>query len=276
VIPLSVVYKNELDVDMEKEIKQLLRTKWMGHNVIYKECVDSTNIQAKQLGEAGVLEGTVVVARRQTAGKGRRGRNWMSPEGNCYFSILLRPDIHAERASRLTLVVALALSKAIRDVTGLDIQIKWPNDVVVAGKKLCGILTESSIDVDGLQYVVVGIGVNANQLMFDEELRDIATSVRLQLGEEIDCCELIAGCMNHFEDLYEVFLQTQDLTCLMEEYNRLLVNQNQKVRIIDKEERIGVALGINEMGELQVKMSDGVVENVISGEVSVRGVYGYV
>lgn len=261
---------------MTERIKQYLRTAWLGNNIIYEESMDSTNTRAKMLGKENVMNGTIVVTDRQTAGRGRRGRDWVSPSGNCYFSLLLRPSIHTENASRITLVAALALAEAISGVSGLDVQIKWPNDVVVNGKKLCGILTESSADVNGLKYVVVGVGINVNQEMFDRSIEDMATSIALQTGRMTDCAQLIGEFLNCFEKLYDLFLKTEDLSALMESYNCLLVNCNKEVRIIDQSERIAIALGINELGELLVRDANGNVDTILSGEVSVRGLYGYV
>lgn len=261
---------------MIKQIKKYMKTKWLGSNMIYEEWMDSTNTRAKGIGEENVMNEAVVVTKKQTAGRGRRGRNWISPEGNCYFSVLVKPNIQVENASVITLVAALALTQAVKNVMELNVQIKWPNDVVVNGKKLCGILTESSIDADGLKYVVIGVGVNANQKQFDAEIESMATSIVLQTGETVDCAHVIGEFLNCFENLFEVFLNTEDMTELMDQYNLLLVNRDREVRIIDQSERIGTAIGINEKGELLVRGADGDVEAVISGEVSVRGLYGYV
>lgn len=261
---------------MTERIRQCLHTSWLGNNIIYEAFMDSTNLRAKALGKENVTDGTIVVTEQQTAGRGRRGRDWVSPQGNCYFSLLLRPSIRTENASRITLVAALALAEMITNMSGLYVQIKWPNDIVVNGKKLCGILTESSIDGDGLEYVVVGIGINVNQETFDVSIEDMATSIALQTGRATDCARIIGEFLNCFEQLYEQFVQTEDLSALMERYNDLLVSRNQEVRIIDQNERVTVALGINESGELLVRDADGNVESILSGEVSVRGLYGYV
>lgn len=261
---------------MIETIKRYLKTNWLGSYIIYEDTMDSTNTRAKVLGEENVMNGAVVVTKKQTAGRGRRGRNWISPEGNCYFSILLKPDMQVENASMITLVAALALAQAIENVTKLVVQIKWPNDVVVDGKKLCGILTESRVDANGLKYVVVGVGVNANQKEFDTEIESMATSLTIQSGRDVDCAKIISEFLNCFENVFDSFLQTEDMSMLMEQYNLLLVNRNREVRIIDRNERIGTAIGINEKGELLVKSADGQPETVISGEVSVRGLYGYV
>lgn len=261
---------------MKERIKECLQTKWLGKNIIYEERIDSTNLLAKKIGEENVMSGTVVVAEQQTAGRGRRGRAWVSPEGNCYFSVLLRPQIHVEHASRLTLVAALALAEAIMGVSSIQVQIKWPNDIVVNGRKLCGILTESSLDGNGLKYVVIGVGINVNQQEFDIAISDIATSIFAENGQLTDCACLIAAFLNCFECYFEQFVMTEDLLGLQERYNELLVNCNREVRILDVEEWSGVALGINEKGELLVRNHMGEVKTVLAGEISVRGIYGYV
>ena len=269
--------KNKPDIMNEMQIREHLYAKWIGNTIIYEEKMDSTNIRAKRLGEQNAENGTVVVTQYQTAGRGRRGNTWISPVGNCYFSLLLRPEILAERASMLTLVTALALAKTIRQVTDLETMIKWPNDIVVNGKKLCGILTESSTDLENIHYVVVGIGINCNQTEFSKEIAEMATSVRLETGIEVNRSKLLGTFLSMFETYYETFLETEDLSKMLEDYNNLLVNRGREVKIIEKEkERILTAVGIDENGGLLVEDKQGKQETIISGEVSVRGLYGYV
>lgn len=269
--------KNKLDIMNEMQIQKYLHTKWLGNTIIYEEKMDSTNIWAKRLGEQKAENGTVVVTQYQTAGRGRHGNVWISPVGNCYLSLLLKPKILVERASMLTLVSALAVAKTIRQIAKLDTMIKWPNDIIVNGRKLCGILTESSTDMQFINYVVVGIGINCNQTEFVEEIEQMATSIRLETGKEVDCAELLGTFLNIFEEYYETFLETQDLSKMMEEYNNLLVNRGKEVKILEREkERILTAIGIEENGELLVEDKQGKKEKIISGEVSVRGLYGYV
>lgn len=268
----------EPDALSETGIRGYKNTKWLGDAIIYKDSMDSSNTQAKRLGENGAENGTLVVTDCQTAGKGRRGRSWVSPTGmNCYFTVLLRPDILAEKASMITLVAALALAKAIKETTQLDTMIKWPNDVIANGKKLCGILTESSTDLEYINYVVVGIGINCNQTEFPDEIKETASSIRLEIGKKVNRCQLLGSFLTHFESYYEIFLETEDLSGLEREYNSLLVNRNREVKIIEKErERVLTAIGIDKTGALLVKDAEGNQEAIISGEVSVRGLYGYV
>ena len=268
---------SEPDIINEMRIREYMNTKWMGKNIIYLPVTDSTNTQAKRLGEEGAEHGTLVVTQCQTAGRGRRGRSWESPEGNIYFTFILRPDVEVSRASMITLVSALALAKAIEKVTGLNTQIKWPNDVVANGKKLCGILTESSTDLEYINYVVVGIGINVNQASFPDELTDKASSLLLELGHGVDRGAVLGEFLNRFEAYYEIFIETEDMSGLIDTYNELLVNCDREVKIIEKDrERILKAIGIDENGGLIVENPEGVRESIISGEVSVRGLYGYV
>lgn len=267
----------EPDVIDEMRIQEYLHTKWLADTIIYSKEMDSTNIQAKKLGENEAVNGTLVVTELQTAGRGRRGRTWVSPEGNCYFSFLLRPDVLADRASMITLIAAMGLAKAIKQVSRLDTMIKWPNDVVANGKKICGILTESSTDLEYINYVVVGIGINVNQTEFPEEIRKTASSIRLETGEIVNRARLLGAFLDAFEEYYEIFLKTEDLTFLAEEYNSLLINRGKEVKLIEHEkERVLKAVGIDVKGGLIVEDGQGNQETIISGEVSVRGLYGYV
>lgn len=269
---------SEPDSLCEETISDYLQTKWLGRELIYQEEIDSTNAKAKRIGEENGSNGTVVVADSQTSGRGRRGKNWISPKGlNIYFSMLLRPDLLAGRASMITLVAAMALADAVKKETDLQVQIKWPNDVIVNGKKICGILTESSTDMEYVNYVVVGIGVNCNQDQFEEEIKEIASSLILESGQKVNRNRLLATFLLSFEKYYSKFLETEDLSKLIEEYNSLLVNCNQQVRIIEGDkERILKAIGIDKSGALIVENEKGEKEAIVSGEVSVRGVYGYV
>lgn len=266
------------DVYNESEIKSLLRTEWAGRELVFLDEVDSTNNEVKRLAEHGAPEGLLVVADQQNTGKGRRGRNWASPKGSgIWMSFLLRPSFEPYHASMLTLVAAMAVEEAVRSICGLECGIKWPNDIVVDGRKICGILTEMSTDVDSIQYVVVGIGINANTESFPEEIRATATSLRLAAGFPVNRAALAAEVMNAWEKYYGRFLETLDFGELKEEYNLRLVNRGRQVRVLaPKGEYSGIARGINDAGELLVELEDGSVRTVMSGEVSVRGIYGYV
>lgn len=266
------------DVVTESEIKSRLETEWAGNTVVYAEVVDSTNNLAKRLGEEGKSHGTLAIAEEQTAGKGRRGRSWSAPPGfGIWMSLLLRPNLNPSCASMLTLVSGLSVTRAIEEVTGLKVQIKWPNDIVYEGKKICGILTEMSAEMEGIHYVVVGIGINVNIEEFPEELKQKATSLKIICGKKIDRVEIVTAFLKYFESDYSKFLKTEDLELLKTDYEYRLVNLNQKVNILDgKKGYIGTAIGIEKDGGLLVEKEDKSVIAVTSGEVSVRGVYGYV
>lgn len=268
------------DVMTQEELESLLdgRTKWAGQHVVYSDEIDSTNIKAKQLGEEGASHGTLIVADMQTAGRGRRGRGWDSPSGSSiYMSIMLRPKFPPVKAPMLTIVMAYSVARALRTCTGLDVQIKWPNDIILNGKKIVGILTEMSTEIDYINHVVIGVGINVNTETFPEEIADKATSLRIEIGEVQKRAPIVAEIMSEFEKCYEEFEKQEDLSFIQEEYNKLLVNCGKDVCILGaKESYQAHALGINETGELIVRREDGSKETVYAGEVSVRGVYGYV
>jgi BirA family biotin operon repressor/biotin-[acetyl-CoA-carboxylase] ligase len=265
------------DVFTGAELRSLLNTRWVGHNLVFLEQVDSTNEEAKRQAEKGAPDGTLVAAAEQSAGKGRRGRTWISEKGTgVWMSLLLRPDFPPECASMLTLVAAMAVEKGISRVTGVDGQIKWPNDVVIEGKKVCGILTEMSTEMECIHYVVVGIGINVGTEEFPEEIRDLATSLYLSTQKKVKRAVLAAAVAEAWEFYYEQFLKSGDLRFLMEEYNERLVNRGREVKVLALDGGyMGISQGINEKGELLVE-TGGMVRTVISGEVSVRGIYGYV
>lgn len=266
------------DILTKEELSSMIDTEWAGQTVYYFDQIDSTNIRAKQLGEGGVPHGTLIVAGQQNAGRGRRGRTWESPPGvSIYMSIVLRPEMSPVKAPMLTLVMALSAADSLKEYTGLDVQIKWPNDVVLNGKKLVGILTEMSTEMDYINHVVIGVGINVNTERLPEELEEKATSLRLETGRIIRRSEIIASIMKRFEENYQLFMETQGLRQMQEKYNSLLINREKEVRILGaKEEYTAYALGINEKGELLVRRDNGKIETVLAGEVSVRGVYGYV
>ena len=246
--------------------------------IYYFDELDSTNVKIKELAIGGAEHGTVVVADKQTAGKGRRGRTWESPAGtNLYFSILLRPTFATEKAPMLTLVMAYSAAKAIREHLHMEAMIKWPNDLVLEKKKICGILTEMTLNGMDIDHIVVGTGINVNLTEFPEELRGTATSLFLEKGTEIDRKVLLEKVLQEFWKQYELFVEKQNLSYLQKEYNAMLVNCGKEVCVLEPEnEYRAIAQGINGAGELLVTKTDGSEAVVYAGEVSVRGIYGYV
>ena len=266
------------DLMTEAEIKSLMHTDWVAKEVLYFDTIDSTNIKALELAEKGYPSGTLVVADKQESGKGRRGRSWVSPSGTGIFmTLMIKPDINPNNASMLTLVAALAVAKAITSVTGEEALIKWPNDIVVNGKKVCGILTEMNAQFDYINHIVVGIGINVHNESFPEEISQMASSLMIEAGgKRFHRAQIIAETMSYFEQYYDTFLKTQDLSALVREYDELLVNRNKSVRVLDPKEPFdGKAMGITPKGELIVDTWES-RKLVSSGEVSVRGIYGYV
>lgn len=265
------------------EIASRRQTEWAGRKLYYLDATGSTNTDAKRLGEEGEPHGTVVVADVQTAGKGRRGRSWQTLPGTALsFTLLLRPDFAPDKASMITLVMALSVAEAVEEVSGTSAGIKWPNDIVMNRKKICGMLTEMTMtpEMDEIQYVVVGAGINVNNASaeeFQEEVRSVATSLRMETGRQYNRAALLNQTLMRFEDNYATFLKTLDLSGLRECYEKHLLNQGSQVRVLDPAgEYVGVAEGIDLKGELIVVRENGEKTPVYAGEVSVRGLYGYV
>lgn len=244
------------------------------------DTLDSTNKKAIEMAKNGCEDGTLITADVQQAGVGRRGRSWSSEKGTgIYMTMVLRPDMDTCHVSMLTLVAAMAVAKVLEDCAVFPEKtpcIKWPNDIVLNKKKICGILTELGLKGTEIEYVVVGIGINVSNQLFSEEIRETASSILLETGQNIDREWLITNIWNQFGVFYEKFLYTQDFSELKEEYETYLINKNQQVNVLDPAGSYkGTAIGITKKGELIVDTEEG-QRFVSSGEVSVRGIYGYV
>ena len=261
-----------------EEILSRMDTQWAGKNISYFECIDSTNTEASRQAENGAISGTLVVAEEQGKGKGRRGRSWMTKPGSAIaMSLIVRPDIAPDRASMVTLVMGLAVAKACRECYSIEAKIKWPNDIVVNGRKISGTLTEMSSEIDYIKYLVIGTGINTHVEHFPEELSKTAASLHRIIGRVPDRAELISCCMKWFEVYYDKFVETQDFSLLKNDYNGMLAGVGGAVRVLEPgNEYTGISRGIDERGELLVERQDGELKSVYAGEVSVRGVYGYV
>lgn len=238
------------------------------------DTVDSTNTVCKNLAAQGAPSGTAVIARRQTAGRGRMGRSFESPEGlGLYLSVLWRPEGTPEDLLPLTPMAAVSTAMAIRRVTGAPVRIKWPNDLVLEGRKLAGILTEASLSGRGVDHVVIGIGVNLRQRPddFSPEVARIATSLEAQ-GYPADRAALETALA---EALCQAFGHLHTPEVYAADYRRLCLNLGQTLRIPDTGETV-TALDIDRQYGLVVRRRDGTVDTLRCGEVSVRGLYGYV
>jgi len=266
------------------EIESHIQTAWAGRTLYYYASIDSTNLRAGLLAEEGAPEGTLVVADEQSAGRGRRGRNWESPAGkNLYFTLLLRPKIAPDKASMLTLVMALSVAEAVKmlrhDDAACTVGIKWPNDILVNGRKICGILTEMSLSMkkDCIDHLIIGVGVNVRRQNFPDEFGSHAGALDEFFDPPVSRSELLAKILYAFENAYKAFLEEESLKRLKSSYEAVLANYGRNVRVLDpKGEYEGIARGIRDTGELIVELDDGTTKDVYAGEVSVRGIYGYV
>lgn len=265
------------DIIDGNEILPLLTTKYMGKNFIHYDKVDSTNVECRKECNNNPIEGTVIVAEEQASGKGRLGRSWVSPKGTgIWMSIVLTPKISPIMAPRSTLIGAAAVYTALKDM-GIPVGVKWPNDIIINGKKICGILTEMNAEIERINYVIMGIGINVNMDSFPEELKEKATSLKIELGNEIDRKKLVAAILNNLENYYDDFKNTGDISRVIEICREGSLLINKEVRLINgNDEVICTVLDIDEDGELIVRYKDGTLGRVMSGEVSVRGIYGYI
>jgi BirA family biotin operon repressor/biotin-[acetyl-CoA-carboxylase] ligase len=251
------------------ELRPLLGTHDLGQVLHCREEVSSTSDLAKELAEAGAAHGEVVIAERQTAGRGRRGRGWSSPPGkNLYFSVVLRPDLPPQRAAEITLVASVALCRAVREA-GVAAGIKWPNDLVVGGRKLCGILTEMAADPDRVQWVVLGVGVNLNARPedFPDEFRAVATSLAAERGRPVPRALFTAAALSLLEEWLDRHA-AEGFGPVREEWRALSDTLGRAVRVrVGDEEVEGVAEDVDEAGALLVR-SGGGLRRVLSGDVT--------
>lgn len=260
------------------EIEAYLQTKWLGRQLEYKETVTSTNeiAKARAMTSTGAVNGLVCVAEEQTGGHGRLSRGWFSPYGKgLWFSMVLTPSFLPEKAPKCTLLAAVAVVKAINQYAGVDATIKWPNDILLHGKKLVGILTEMNAEFGHINYVVIGIGVNVcvPRAMVPKELRASAISLTDVAKEKINRTELLAAVLKNFEELYEMVLQEgfDQILTLWRHYSSTL---NQEVKVVAPDETyVGTAVDIDNDGLLMVKRQDGKLTKVVAGDVSIRAVH---
>ncbi len=268
------------DILNEYEIKYGLDTKIIGNRIEYFREIDSTNKYAKKVAYEGCEEGYLIVANSQTLGRGRLGRTWQSAENKgIWMSIVLKPQIAPQDIHIITLGASIAVSKAIKISTGIETGIKWPNDIILNQKKTCGILTEMNAEVERVNFIVLGIGINVNQdeQDFDEEIKDKATSLKINtLDKKI---------INRSDIIKEVLLQLEEIYFMIKEgktseiinmWKALSVTMGKKVRVESKEYvYIGKAVDVLGDGRLIIECDDGQMREVLSGEISVRGIMGY-
>lgn len=261
--------KKKPDLLLPREIKRHLNTLRLGKSIEYLARVDSTNRRAKEMGLQGALEGTLVVAEEQTRGRGRLDRQWFSPRGGIWFSILLRPDLSPQQAPLLTLLTSLAGVKGIKNATGYSLYIKWPNDLFWQGKKAAGILTEINAEMDRINFVVVGVGINANirHDHFPEDISSEAISLMEEEGESVSRPKLLATFLNEMEKMYDQ-AQVEGFKELIGEWKKYSTTLGKRVEVKTPRGTIkGKAVDINEEGALMVEKEGGGVIQLLSGDV---------
>lgn len=258
------------------EVLPGLTTRNFGRQLEYRESVGSTNDLAKQMARAGAPEGLLVVADEQTAGKGRLGRAWTTPKGSALaMSLILRPQLPPVHAPRITLVAAVAVAEAVREVTGLEAGIKWPNDLQIAGRKFCGILTEMEAEIERVSFVVCGMGMNVNLPpdALPEEFRASATSLLAELGAPVARVALVQAVMARFESAYGDLISGR-FDAVLDRWRALSITLGQPVRVLSvtgEPALEGVAEAVDEEGALLVRESaSGKLRRVLAGEVSLR------
>lgn len=256
-----------------QEILSRLQTRWLGHNICYRDSIDSTNTLAKGLANEGCPNGLVVVAEEQGAGKGRLSRGWISPYAKgIWFSVVLKPPFLPQEASKCTLLAAVAVVKAVNKIAGVHAAIKWPNDILLMGRKLVGILTEMNAEFGHINYVVIGTGINTNATPDDypEDVKDIAVSVADAATEQFTRVDLLCDILKNMEDLYEKAL-LDGFAPILEEWRKYSCTLGQEVKVMATDcTYFGKAEDIDEDGLLIVRKVDGTLEKVMAGDVSIR------
>jgi BirA family biotin operon repressor/biotin-[acetyl-CoA-carboxylase] ligase len=256
-----------------ERLQEGLRTKRLGKSILFSSQVESTNDLAKELATNGASEGTVVIAETQTCGRGRLGREWVSPFGGLWFSVILRPELKPSETVGLVFVAGLAVTEILHELYGLEAETKWPNDVLVNGKKICGVLAETKTTGKKVNYVIVGVGVNVNfdaAKVFAEEVRKTAVSVENVLGKKIELEELFKAVLEKLEEFYELFLR-EGFDSILKEWKKYAGFLSHQVEVTSGTEKlVGLALDIANNGSLILGLEDGTVKRVFVGDVVPR------
>jgi BirA family biotin operon repressor/biotin-[acetyl-CoA-carboxylase] ligase len=252
------------------DIKRGLKTKVIGKEIHLLTETASTNTLAMELASKGAAEGTVIIAETQTGGKGRLGRKWISPKGNLYLSVVLRPGIPTHKAPLITLMGAVATASAIRMKCHLQAVIKWPNDILISGKKVSGLLTEMSAEPDRIKHIALGIGVDVNMAL-DElppDIRSHTTTLAVEADHKIDRISLLQQILRDLEHWYQIFLKND--AAVLKEWESLNMTIGNRVAVSGLGETFeGIAQGIDNEGRLIVRMDDGAVRTVAAGDVTI-------
>ncbi len=253
-----------------ENLHEVLKSSALAKKIYYFRTIDSTNDFAKKTAFEGAGEGTLVIAEEQTRGRGRQGRRWVSPPGTgLWFSLVLRPGISPIEAAGITPIAAVSVAGAVEEATGLPARIKWPNDILIGGRKACGILTELGSEPGGSHYVVVGIGINVNTSSFPEEIKDTATSLKEALGREVSRTEVLARTIGEFEKFYFDFIETKSLARVLTAYRAKSATIGKRVGVAVKDGVLRAeAVDIAADGGLLIKKDDGELMKINSGEVT--------
>jgi BirA family biotin operon repressor/biotin-[acetyl-CoA-carboxylase] ligase len=252
--------------DIRTYIKSRLNTKFVGRQLYYYHRLATTMKTAKKLAEKGTAEGTVIIADTQTAGRGRLGRAWLSPEGSLAMSVILKPSL--DNLPQLVMIASLAVVRTIKKVAGLEAQIKWPNDILIKGKKVCGILIESEIKGDKINFAIIGIGINLNfdPLVFSQ-IADIATSLSHELGATISKAAFINTLLPELEQLY---LEAQSGAPIYREWQKNMVMLGRYIQAKTGEVvEQGKAETVTQNGNLILRRSDGSIAEILAGDVTI-------
>jgi BirA family biotin operon repressor/biotin-[acetyl-CoA-carboxylase] ligase len=261
---------SEPDVLRKSDVRQALKTGLIGREFRLLPEVASTNTLAMEMASNGAPEGTVIIAETQTGGKGRLGRTWISPKGNVYLSVILRPNIPVQNAPLITLMGAVAVAAAVTAAAKVSAAIKWPNDIYVSGKKVSGLLTEMSAEQDRIKHIVLGIGVDVNMDLaaLPVELRALTTTLALEAGKRIDRTELVRRLCMDLERWYGAFLK--DPSDVLREWEKFNMTTGNRVAVRGLGETFeGLAKGIDSEGRLLVELGDGTIRRVAAGDVTI-------
>jgi BirA family biotin operon repressor/biotin-[acetyl-CoA-carboxylase] ligase len=256
------------DVVTPQKIQTRLKTNLIGHDIHHFPLLESTNNYLKEEAGKGAQDGLVVITEVQRSGKGRMGRLWISPPGGIWLSILLRPKIPPVHAPKITLMAGVAVAKTIKELFELEPKLKWPNDVFIKGRKICGILTEMSADQNNIDFIVVGIGINANVKLsdFPDKLQGLVTSLLDETGNEILRVDFIVRLLEQFDELYLKF-KKQMFGSTMQSWKQYSDTLGRSVEIATETDIIyGQALDLGSNGELIVMRENGKKEHVIAGD----------
>ncbi len=256
----------------------LLKNGEMGSAVEIHETIDSTNLRARELAMGDAAQGMLVVAEEQLMGRGRMGRHWKSPKGlGIWMSLVLKPLLMPDEAYKITMLAALAVVSGIHRICGIKASIKWPNDIILGTKKVCGILAEIQAEPEWIHYVVLGIGLNVNQMVddFPLELSPSATSITLEYGNHVDRMTLAAAILDDFSALYKKLING-DFADILMEYRQACITLGRPIQVMTRTDTYeAYAEAIADNGALMVRLSSGELRQVFSGDVSVRGIGGY-